>query len=391
MGNQAPAGAGTIEPVRLDTVLDGPAGEAVELRALDLVSFLSALRMTEGSDLHLKQGQPPLIRMDGDLHRLNTDCLGPDDVARFARESMPVDLWERFEARQIFEADYAFEAEGQGRFRVNCFRQRGSMEVVMRRVAEAPSSFAALCLPDGVSRLTSLPRGLVLVTGPTGSGKTTTLAAMVDQINRERPVHIVTIEDPIEIVHRDIRASVSQREVGSDTAGFLTAMRSVLRQDPDVILIGEIRDSETMQAALHASETGHLVLSTLHTKDAVETAQRVLDLFPLEHQNQARSALAANLAGVLSQRLLPRATGTGRVVACEVLFGSGHVEQAILENRIDDLYDVMARDEDGAQTFDQAVAKLVLTGEVSVAHAMTSASRPDDLRVILEHAGMRLR
>lgn len=390
MGNSA-AAVETDLFRSIETVLDGPTGDAVELGALDLISFLSALRLTEGSDLHLKHGQPPMIRMDGELHRLNTSSLGPEDVARLARESMPTDLWERFDSRDVFEADYAFEAVGEGRFRVNCFRQRGSVEVVMRRVADSPSSFGELNLPESVTRLTNLPRGLVLVTGPTGSGKSTTLAAMVHTINRTRPVHIVTIEDPIEIVHSDIRASVSQREVGNDTLGFLPAMRSVLRQDPDVILIGEIRDGETMQAALHASETGHLVLSTLHTKDAVETAHRVLDLFPLAHQNQARSAFAANLAGVLSQRLLPKATGSGRVAACEVLFGNGHVEQAILDDRIDDLYDLMARDEDGAQTFDQALAKLVLTGEVTAAHAMASASRPDDLRVILEHAGMRLR
>lgn len=366
--------------------------ELVALRDLDIATFLRAVRMTEGSDLHLKEGQPPMVRMDGDLCRLNAESLGQGDMYRFAREAMPEDLWEQFSGGQLFEIDFSYELPGEGRFRVNCFRQRGSVALVMRRIPDAPGSFTDLRLPDAVSRFVQAPRGLVLVTGPTGCGKSTTLAAIVDAINTSRAVHIVTIEDPIEYMHKDKRGSISQRELRLDTSCFASAMRSVLRQDPDVILVGEIRDAETMQAAILASETGHLVFSTLHTSDAAETVNRVIDLYPPHMERQARTALAHNLCGVLSQRLLSRADRSGRVVACELLVRTGLVAQLVTEGKVDDLYEVMARDDhDGMQTFDQALASLVLTGEVDVSSALGHATRPDDLRVILERAGIRVR
>jgi twitching motility protein PilT len=273
---------------------------------------------------------------------------------------------------------------------VNIFRQRGSVAMVFRRVQTSAARFDQLGLPEVVGRLASEHRGLVLVTGPTGSGKTTTLAAMIDHINRTREVHIVTIEDPIEVLHRDELAEVNQREVGFDTEDFAVAMRSAMRQDPDVILVGEMRDSETVATALRAAETGHLVFSTLHTIDATETINRIVDFFPPFQQNQIRVALAGALKGTICQRLVPRSRGGGRVAALEVMVVNGRLQQCIIEpHKTGDIHEIVADGEYyGMQTFDQALARLYEQGEVDLRDAMMSASNPHDLKVMLQRKGL---
>src|SRR5205807_1649922 len=278
-----------------------------------LDSLLGALAAHDGSDLHVKGEAIPRIRVDGDLRRLQADPLSPSTVSEMAAAIMRPDMADHFERRN--EADFAYMLDGVGRFRVNAFRQRGSVAMIFRRVRSSAATIEDLGLPVVLARLANEPRGLVLVTGPTGSGKTTTLAAMIDHINTTREVHVVTIEDPIEVLHSDKLASIEQREIGVDTADFGTAMRGAMRQDPDVILVGEMRDEETVAAALSAAETGHLVLSTLHTIDATETVNRIVDFFPPHKQKQVRIALAGALKGIVCQRLVPRADKTGRAAA----------------------------------------------------------------------------
>jgi twitching motility protein PilT len=276
--------------------------------------LLRAMEDLDASDLHVKAGSPPRIRVHGDLRKLEgEERLTNEVTAEMAAAIMRDDVAEQFSVRN--EADFAYAIPGTGRFRVNVFRQRGSVAMIFRRVRTSAASFDQLNLPDVVGRLASEHRGLVLVTGPTGSGKTTTLAAMIDHINQTREVHIVTIEDPIEVLHRDNLAEINQREIGFDTRDFATAMRAAMRQDPDVILVGEMRDQETVAAALSAAETGHLVFSTLHTIDATETVNRIVDFFPPHQQNQIRVALAGALKGTICQRLVPTADGKGRVPA----------------------------------------------------------------------------
>jgi twitching motility protein PilT len=261
-----------------------------------MMAWMEALVAAKGSDLHLKVGSPPRMRVDGNLVVLDGPTLTPEAAETLLRELIRPDLHEQFQRTN--EADFAYSLPGVGRFRVNAFRQRGSVGLVLRRVQEGAMSIAELGLPPVIARLAEQPRGLVLVTGPTGSGKTTTLAAMIDHVNANRAVHIVTIEDPIEVLHADKLGMVNQREVRVDTDDFTIAMRAAMRQDPDVILVGEVRDSETLKNALAAAETGHLVLSTLHTTDAAETVNRCIDLFPPFQQRQVRLSLAAALRGI---------------------------------------------------------------------------------------------
>ena len=276
---------------------------------LDLDALLRAVAENSASDLHLRVGSPPLVRMDGELRAAEGPPLGPGETAAVAQSILPPERWERLGQRK--EADFAHSVPGVGRFRVNAYYQRGSISLVFRRVRVGSPSYEELGLPAVVGQLADAPRGLILVTGPTGAGKTTTLAAMIDQINATKPLHILTIEDPIEVLHPRRMASVSQRELGLDTDSYLEAMRSAMRQDPDVILIGEMRDHETVGAALAAGETGHLVLSTLHTTDAVETINRIVDFFPPSHQHQVRVSLSSVLRGVICQRLAPRVGAGG--------------------------------------------------------------------------------
>src|SRR5688500_10078544 len=289
------------------------------------------------------------------------------------------------------ESDFAYSVSGLGRFRVNVFRQRGSVGLVFRRVLPGTPSFESLGLPSVVRRLAEEPRGLVLVTGPTGAGKTTTIASMIDHINETRPVNIVTIEDPIEVLHTDKKALINQRELGSDTRDYQSAMKRVLRQDPDVIFIGEMRDPETVWAALSTAETGHLVLSTLHTTNATETINRIVDFFPPFQQKQVRLTLASSLVGVVSQRLLERADGKGRVPATEVLVSTGRIFDRIVdpEQGQESIEEIIADGEYyGMQTFDQSLFALYKNGLVGLRDAMAAASHPHDFRIALQQAGL---
>ena len=288
------------------------------------------------------------------------------------------------------EADFAYSVPGLGRFRVNAFYQRSSVAMAMRRVRTNAATIGELGLPDVVRRLSEEHRGLVLVTGPTGSGKTTTLAAMIDHINHTRACHVVTIEDPVEYLHSDDLAAIDQREVGFDTDTFGSAMRVVLRQDPDVILVGEMRDVETVSAALTAAETGHLVFSTLHTINSTETINRIVDFFPPHQQNQVRVSLAGALKGIICQRLLPMADGKNRTPALEILVVNGRIQQAIVDPALTaDIEGIVADGEYyGMRTFDQSLVDLVAAGSVDLREAMTAATNPHDLKVLLERRGI---
>jgi twitching motility protein PilT len=354
---------------------------------VDLEELLRHLVSAEGSDLHLKVGSPPMIRVDGSLRRVGSTPLTAEDTGRLAGFVAPPDRREDLMAAS--EADFAYGLSGVGRFRVNVFRQRGSFSIVMRHVRVGSPSFDDLGLPPVMRDLADAPRGLILVTGPTGSGKTTTLAAMIDHINATKPVHILTIEDPIEVIHPDRVASVNQREVGVDTKNHVDAMRAAMREDPDVILIGEMRDQETVAAALAAAETGHLVLSTLHTIDTTETINRIVDFFPPYQQHQIRVTLAGSLRGVVCQRLVVRANG-GRIPAMEVMVSNGRVAERILNpDRMSEIQQIIAQGAYyGMQTFDQSLLRLVQLGSVTVADAMDSASKPHDFTLMLEQAGL---
>jgi twitching motility protein PilT len=354
----------------------------------DIESLLRLLAERQGSDLHLKVGSPPLIRVDGILTRLEEDePLRPDETEYLARQLIPEDRWQQF--LQKFEIDLAHGVKGVGRFRVHAFRQRGSVSVVLRLTRVGSPSFEELGLPPICRSLSDQPRGLILVTGPTGSGKTTTLAAMIDHINHTRPGHIVTVEDPIEVVHPDRLAAINQREVGLDTPDFITALRAAMREDPDIILIGEMRDTETVQAALQAAETGHLVLATLHTIDATESINRIVDFFPPYQQQQVRVTLAGSLRGILCQRLVQRKNG-GRVPAIEVLVNNGRIAERILEPvRTSEIEQIVAEGAFyGMQTFDQALLVLVQEEEVEVQEALEHSTNRHDFQLALEQNGI---
>ena len=374
-----------------------PEPEALPRLAIDIAEtediveqfdgWLRLLVAHEGSDLHIKVGSAPLLRIDGRLQRLDREALGDEDTGGIVDAILPEDLRASFAERG--EADFAHSLAGVGRFRVNVFKQRGTASMVLRRLRFGGPKFEEVGLPDVIRQLSEEVRGLILVTGPTGSGKTTTLAAMLDYINRTKPAHIVTIEDPIEILHRDEVASINQREVGQDTESFLTALRAALRQDPDVILIGEMRDTETVRAALQAAETGHLVLSTLHTVDATETVNRCIDFFPPYQQKQIRLTLAGTLRGIVCQRLVPTVDG-GRVPSLEVLVNTGRVAERIADaDKTSEIHDVIA---DGAyygmRTFDQSLLQFVQEGVVSIEEAMEAASSPHDFQLALQQAGV---
>jgi twitching motility protein PilT len=359
-----------------------------EARLEDLLRFLVERR---GSDLHLKVGSPPRVRVDGHLQPAPFDAPTAADTERLAFAIFPPARADEFEASS--EADFALDRPGLGRFRVNVYRQRGTVALVFRSVMPGIPSFASLGLPGVVQRLAEERRGLVLVTGPTGSGKTTTIASMLDHVNTTRAVNIVTIEDPIEVLHSDKRAIVSQREIGADTEGFAQAMRRVLRQDPDVIFVGEMRDPETVWAALAAAETGHLVLSTLHTADTIETVNRIVDFFPAHQHKQIRLSMGTSLRGIVSQRLLERADGSGRVPAVEVLVNTGRVYDRIVDPDApgDSLHEIVAAgDYYGMQTFDQSLLRLYADGMVGLRDALATASNPSDLRVAMQQAGLPL-
>jgi twitching motility protein PilT len=354
---------------------------------MDLNALLRRAVELGASDIHLKLDQPPMLRRDGAIAPLEECPPLNDQNLLAALETVTRVTPERLKSfHESGDLDIAYTAEGLPRFRVNAFRQRGAISFALRVIPREVPSFEQLNLPAGVKRLADEHRGLVLVTGATGSGKTTTLAAMLDYINRTRQSHIVTIEDPIEILHPDRMSIVNQREVGIDTESFGQALRRALRQDPDTILIGELRDAETAQTALQAAESGHLVFSTLHTIDAAESVGRMIEFFPPAKQQQIRSVLAGVLRGVISQRLLPR-IGGGRVAAVEVMVMNARISDLIRESRTEEIHDAVSEGQFfDMQTFEQALIGHVLSGAVEREVAANASTNHHDFLVALEYA-----
>jgi twitching motility protein PilT len=356
----------------------------------DVKSAMRELVEKEGSDLHLKVGSAPLYRVHGELAiEAGVEALTSADTEQALRALLG-DEHKLEEFAQEHEVDFSYEIEGVARYRINAFLQRGTTSMVCRAIPHRISTIEELSLPDVVRELAEEERGIVLLTGTTGSGKSTTLAAMIDHMNHTMSKHIVTIEDPIEFVHTDKRSAINQREVGMDTASFKRALRRVLRQDPDVILVGEMRDEETVQTALSAAETGHLVLSTIHTVDATESINRMLDFFPPHQHQQARSMIAGTVRGVISQRLVPGADG-GRVAVCEILRMTGRVRDMILDpDQTGKLVEVITSGAYyGMQTFDQALFGHVKAGRVTFEEAMHVASSPHDFKLLMQADGRR--
>ena len=357
--------------------------------AVNVHDFLRYLVDQRGSDLHVKAGGPPYVRVNGDLHKTDFAALTAADCERAAMTLMTDEQANRF--KEIGEVDFAYSEQGLGRFRINVFRQRGSVGMACRRVLPGSPAFDTLGLPPVIKDLSDEHRGLLLVTGPTSSGKTTTTGAIINHINATRSCHILTIEDPIEILHPDRLAIVNQREIGHDTSDFAIALRAAMRQDPDVIFVGEIRDAETVKAALQAAETGHFVVSTLHTTDVSETVNRIIDFFPPHQQKQIRVSLAAALRGIVSQRLLPRKDQKGRIPAVEVLVMNGRLHDLILNpDQTHLIHDIVAESGFyGMQTFDQALLALYRSGLVRLEDAMAAATNAHDFQIALRQEGLQ--
>jgi len=356
----------------------------------DVEKALRELVAKKGSDLHLKVGSKPLFRVDGNLAAEPDGPVLSAEDTEHALEVLLSDEAKLKEFAQEHEVDFSYEIPDVARYRLNAFQQRGVISMACRAIPHKINTIAELELPAVIRDLAEEERGIVLLTGTTGSGKSTTLAAMIDHMNETTSKHIVTIEDPIEFVHEDKRSVINQREVGMDTASFKRALRRVLRQDPDVILVGEMRDEETVQAALSAAETGHLVLSTIHTVDAAESINRMLDFFPPHQHGQARSMIAGTIKGVISQRLVPGAEG-GRVAACEILRMTGRVRDMIVDpSQTGKLNEVISTGAYyGMQTFDQALFGHVKAGLVTFDDAMKVASSPADFKLLMQADGKR--
>lgn len=335
----------------------------------------------ESSDVYFKVGTPPTLRIDGELVQMDAQPLSKEDTYNVARQMMNEERLKRFDEGN--EVDFAYELDGVSRFRVNVFLQRETTAIVMRRLSNEVPDFKSLGLPPAVEKLALEKRGLVLITGMTGSGKTTTLASMINYINETRACHIVTIEDPIEVTFKDRKSLIEQREVGNDTHDFNTALKYVLRQSPDVILLGELRDLETIKVALQAAETGHLVLGTLHTINTTETINRIIDFFPEREDSQIRQTLAGSLKGIISQRLISKKDGKGRVPAVEIFIANLTIRSYILEkSKMMEIPKIMEKSEyDGMQTFDQSLLKLYVDGLISMEDALANANSPNDLKI----------
>ncbi len=350
---------------------------------MELNDILSIALKARASDIHIKAGLPPIFRIDGHLRPLpKAGRIGPGETRKMAMAIMNDIQRARFEG--VHEVDLAYGVPGLGRFRVNAFAQRGSVSLVFRAIPIEIRTLEDLNLPPAIQKLAMETRGLVLVTGATSTGKSTTLSAVIEHINTNRAAHIVTIEDPIEYLHRDKRCIINQREIGLDTEGYDVALKSALRQDPDVILVGEMRDYETIETALTAAETGHLVLSTLHTIDATETINRIVSVFPPYHQRQVRLQLSSVLKGIVSQRLVPRADGKGRVPAVEVLISTGRTRELIDDKeKTKQLREAIQQgfQSYGMQTFDQSLMGLLKKNFITLEEALRQSSNPDDFRL----------
>ena len=356
---------------------------------LDFAELLKEVVARNASDLHLSVGAHPILRIRGRLMSLNEyPVLGGSSTREIVYSILSNDQRQRLETD--WQIDFAYSVPGHGRFRVNAYYQRGSVGAAFRLIPFGLSNIDELGLPQVVHEFIEKPRGFVLVTGPTGSGKSTSLAAMIDSINESREEHIMTIEDPIEFLHTHKRCLVNQRELGADAQSFALALRAALRQDPDVILVGEMRDLETIQTALTAAETGHLVFATLHTQDTAQTIDRVIDVFPPHQQGQVRVQLSVALQGIMTQQLLPNADGSGRVVACEVLVPTPAIRNLIREGKTHQIYSVLQTSTGvGMQTMDTALVKLVRDGKISRNTAEARSSTPEELKRLLEGGELR--
>jgi twitching motility protein PilT len=377
------------EPVSAEAREAAP--KAAESVATDNAGIAQILRtaVQEGaSDLHFKVGEPILIRVKGNLLPLKVPRLSPEATAKIFEALRPRHL-SGVSGAEVQELDFSFALSGSGRFRVNAFRQRGSLALVIRVIPNRIPDFKELQLPEVLPKLAEERRGLVLVTGTTGSGKSTTLAALIQHVNQTRTAHVVTIEDPIEFLFLNKKSSIVQREIGVDTESFATALRAVLRQDPDVVMIGEMRDTETIDIALKAAETGHLVISTAHTTDAMKTVQRLLSVFPASEQGMLRTRLAESLRAVVAQRLLPRLDGKGLVPAVEVMLSSRTIQECIREaERTHEIPEFIAKGRHaGMQSFEQDLLRLLREGLVSREAALSAASNPADLDLQLRMGG----
>ena len=335
------------------------------------------------SDIHLSVGSPAACRIDGRIRFFSNDNLTPPDTSKFLDKILTPEQREAYE--ESGDADVAMGVPGLGRFRVNVLRQRGSIGIVLRHVRGVIQSFTDLHLPEAIGRIAELRRGLVLITGTTGSGKSTTLASMIDKINATRREHILTLEDPIEFLHKNKKSVVTQREISIDTKDFSTALRATMREDPDVILIGEMRDAETFAAAMAASETGHMVFSTLHTTNAMLTIDRILDMFPSNQHDQIRSQLSLQLKACVAQRLVPSADGSGRVPAVEIMFNSPAIAQLIRENEIKQIPTAIAAgQEDGMQSFNTSLVDLIKQELIGKDDALDYSDNPEELEMNLK-------
>src|ERR671938_1437580 len=353
---------------------------------ITLSELLKKLAEFGGSDLHITTNTPPLVRVHGTIKPLDGyRPLTSSETKQLAYSVLTVAQKHRFE--ENLELDFSFGVKGLSRFRANIFNQRGAVGAVFRAIPYEIKPFEALGLPPIVKELCNKPRGLILVTGPTGSGKSTTLAAMVDKINTDRHEHILTIEDPIEFLHNHKSCLVNQREVNADTRGFAEALRTALRQDPDVVLVGEMRDLETIESALRIAETGHLTFATLHTNSAASTINRIIDVFPSAQQAQIRAQLSLVLEGILCQSLIPRADGRGRCMALEILVPNAAIRNLIREDKVHQIYSMMQTGQDkyGMQTFNQALATLYHKRMITLDIAMQRSGNPDELRDLIEH------
>lgn len=351
------------------------------MATLSLTEMLKKMLEINGSDLHITTNSPPRIRVDGKLKPIDgLEPLTAPETKQLAYSVLTDAQKHRFE--ENWELDFSFGIRGLARFRANCFMQRGAVGAVYRTIPWQIKGFDDLGLPPVVKTLCEKPRGLVLVTGPTGSGKSTTLAAMLDKINGERPEHMITVEDPIEFIHSHKKCLVNQREVHTDTKSFTNALRAALREDPDIVLIGEMRDLETIEAALRIAETGHLTFATLHTNSAVSTINRIIDVFPSHQQSQVRAQLSLVLEGIMCQALLPHQSGKGRVLCMEIMVPNPAVRNLIREDKIHQIYSAMQTGQDkfGMQTFNQSLATLYFQKKITLEVAMSRSSIPDELQ-----------